>query len=148
MAAQSRSTHDTAHVFSRRHSFVCCFGGTIFNVHTPDRVTCSQPHSLMKHAAALIVASFLASAQALLLGGAPAVRAVPARSAVVARMPWEPVEADADAEDEDAAPKEVKKGIDFSGLAQLVTMGAGAPMLVRGLRAPQTAAPSDPSAHP
>jgi hypothetical protein len=30
---------------------------------------------------------------------------------------------------EDEAPKEVKKGISFEGLAQLVTMGAGAPML-------------------
>ena len=42
-------------------------------------------------------------------------------------MPWEPVEDSPD--DADAKPKEVKKGIDFSGLAQLVTMGAGAPML-------------------
>lgn len=59
---------------------------------------------------------------------APCVRPAVAVPAVVMRMPWEPVEANPEpgAEDE---PKEVKKGIDFSGLAQLVTMGAGAPML-------------------
>lgn len=55
----------------------------------------------------------------------------PTAAVVTMRMPWEPVEEDAEAADPDSEPKEVKKGIDFSGLAQLVTMGAGAPMLVR-----------------
>merc|ERR1719203_281797 len=42
----------------------------------------------------------------------------------VMRMPWEP-------EDAGATPKEEKnkKGIDLSGLMQVVSMGAGAPML-------------------
>ena len=51
-----------------------------------------------------------------------------AAAAVCMRMPWEPVVTESDDEDEKVT-KEVKKGIDFSGLAQLVTMGAGAPML-------------------
>ena len=69
----------------------------------------------------------------LALGEASAFSILAARPAALRvaqptmRMPWEPVET-ADGED---APKEEKKspGIDFSGLAQLVTMGAGAPML-------------------
>ena len=60
---------------------------------------------------------------------APAMRV---RAAPTMRMPWEPVEVgpadDADAELEPEVTEE-KKGIDFSGLAQLMTMGAGAPML-------------------
>ena len=44
----------------------------------------------------------------------------------VMRMPWEPVEADESDKDETPAKKE---GITFEGLSQLITMGAGAPML-------------------
>ena len=82
-----------------------------------------------------LLLAVLAPAQALLLCGAGArCSAIAARapaSAVSMRMPWEPVEEPAAADDEgDAAPAEKKKfGIDASGLMQLVTMGAGAPML-------------------
>ena len=77
---------------------------------------------------AVCIVALVAHAHALLL---PARCCAPAagshvRATACMRMPWDPVEA---AEDGDAEPKEVKKGIDFSGLAQLVTMGAGAPML-------------------
>lgn len=73
---------------------------------------------------------------ALLVPFSAAFAVVPARTAVsaarptavVCRMPWEPVE-DAAPEDEDQTPKEVKKGITFSSLAQVMAMGAGAPML-------------------
>ena len=87
--------------------------------------------------------STLATASALICGGAPRT-AVSPRAAVTTmglfdelkppempKMPWDPVEAsddDAEASDEDA-PKKPEAKISFEGLAQLITMGAGAPML-------------------
>ena len=51
-----------------------------------------------------------------------------ARAAVACRMPWEPEDMSAAASDESPDSKD-KKGITFEGLSQLITMGAGAPML-------------------
>ena len=51
-----------------------------------------------------------------------------ASSSIHTRMPWEPVDLDA-SEEEDAAAESEKPGISFEGLSQLITMGAGAPML-------------------
>ena len=83
----------------------------------------------------LVVALLVEASAALQLCGGRC--AMPARctslrtpATVSLRMPWEPEEVKSTSDDApDAKPKEVKKGIDFSGLAQLVTMGAGAPML-------------------
>ena len=73
-----------------------------------------------------------AAASALVVGPCMGQQLSHARvpAAPLMRMPWEPVETDPAPEDENAAPKAAaKKGIDFSGLAQLVAMGAGSPML-------------------
>ena len=83
----------------------------------------------------LVVALLVEASAALQLCGGRC--AMPARctslrtpATVSLRMPWEPEEVKEPSDDApDAKRKEVKKGIDFSGLAQLVTMGAGAPML-------------------
>lgn len=73
-------------------------------------------------------AMLVAQANALVVG--VPFRAVSAAS-VTMRMPWEPVEADKSKRDLELEEGKdgVKKGIDFSGLAQVMAMGAGAPML-------------------
>ena len=79
-----------------------------------------------------LVGSALALAEALQPAlGAPA-RCGPRGAVVSMRMPWEPVEVDGvnedvDGDQEQAAEASSKPKIDFSGLAQLMTMGAGAP---------------------
>jgi len=85
----------------------------------------------------ILVASLLPAASALVVGTLPTSHTARATTALMS-MPWEQgfwepapkaEEPTAEAGEVEEKAEEEKKGIDFSGLAQLMTMGAGAPML-------------------